>query len=222
MQLNIRSKVPKVNKRVRDRPCFHCWVSHKRIKVHNYNIYAEGLKSVSHNLSGWMFSFCEPLWAHHSWLFEFLLVSSTVPVPTILPPLFCRILQTLHNVWLWVCICLHQLLDKASLMKIGHKSGHRCWVSSGSIFTFTRSRSWSHSCRFLDFLALHFYLTPKCSLLSSSLFQYYPRWAHPNLSTHRPIPTHNQFTHKIFSFIYLLISFYWFLLIFYLFVDNFI
>lgn len=203
MQLNIRSKVPKVNKRVRDRPCFHCWVSHKRIKVHNCNIYAEGLKSVSHNLFGWMFSFCEPLWAHHSWLFEFLLVSSTVPVPTILPPLFCRILQTLHNVWLWVCICLHQLLDKASLMKIGHKSGHRCWVSSGSIFTFARSRSWSHSCRFLDFLALYFIWplnAPSCPVVSFSTIPVgpTPTWA---LIVPSP-PTISSLTKSFLSFIY--------------------
>ena len=39
----MRSRVPKVRKRVRDSPCSHCYESYNRTKLHNCDIYAEGL-----------------------------------------------------------------------------------------------------------------------------------------------------------------------------------
>lgn len=38
-----RKRVSKAGKRVRNSPCFHCQDSYKKTKLHNYNIYAEGL-----------------------------------------------------------------------------------------------------------------------------------------------------------------------------------
>lgn len=39
----VEGKDPKASNKVRDSPFYHCYETHKKIKVYNYNIYPEGL-----------------------------------------------------------------------------------------------------------------------------------------------------------------------------------
>ena len=111
----MRSRVAKASERVRDSSCSHRQESHKKTKLHNCHINAEGL---SQSLAGSLAVTSGSVSMNESRFVDsvgFLLVSLTLQVL----PFFCRIPQVPSNVWLWVCICFHQLLDETSLMTIG-------------------------------------------------------------------------------------------------------
>ena len=126
--------------------------------LHNCNIRAM-IRPVSWMLSLCNFVFCEPLCAQVVWFCDFLLVFLSSLAPTILSPCLLQDSWALLNVWLWFFICLHQLLDKASLMTNGI-----CRKSLGIIklpfFFFTQI--WFHS----------------KSLLSSWCFRHCHGWAY--------------------------------------------
>lgn len=48
-----------------------------------------------------------------------LMVSLTPQAPPVLPPPLSQGSLALPTVWLWVCVCSHQLLEDASLMTLG-------------------------------------------------------------------------------------------------------
>ena len=120
-QPSKRKKVPNPGKRVRDiHSHSQCRETHKNIKLHNHNIYAEDLAQTHTGPFFFLFSLCEFLWVPLSWFYgpcsPGILHTSDSYNPSSSSSMGS--LSSAQCLAVSLCICSHLLLSEASLMMI--------------------------------------------------------------------------------------------------------